>query len=74
MTLFRKKPVIVEATRWLQNGDHPADDCFRVFEDTGIMPQEPREGLIVRYFRHPSLEGELLCGHCSNRLPSSRMD
>ena len=23
---FRKKPVVIEATQWFKNGDHPADD------------------------------------------------
>ena len=57
MTLYRKKPVVVEATRWFKNGDHPDDDVFRPFEDSGEIPKEPREGRVVRYFRHPAYRG-----------------
>jgi len=39
---YRKKPVVIEATRWFKNGDHPEDDVFRPFEDTGVIPKEER--------------------------------
>ncbi len=25
MSLFRKKPIVIEATQWHKNGDHPLD-------------------------------------------------
>ena len=62
---FRKKPVVIEAFRWFKNGDHPDDDCFRPFEDTGIDPIEAREGAVVRYYRTPDLDGNSMCSHCS---------
>ena len=65
---FRKKPVIIKATQWFRNGDHPQDDCFRPFEDTGEVPIEAREGSVVRYFRHPDVSGETPCKHCSIRM------
>lgn len=41
---FRKKPVVIEAHRWWENGDHPHDG-------------DPKtEGEIVRYFRRPEPE------------------
>ena len=61
---FRKIPVVIEATQWLKNGDHPEDDCFRPFEDTGKIPAEAREGKIVRYFRRPDVPGERTCKEC----------
>lgn len=61
---FRKKPVMIEAHQWTKNGDHPDDDCFRPFEDTGVIPSEPREGAIVRYFRHPRIPGTDICTSC----------
>ena len=61
---FRKKPVVVEATQWFKNGDHPLDDCFRPFEDTGEVPTVAREGKIVRYFRHPNVSGAKKCDQC----------
>jgi hypothetical protein len=53
--------VIKEAVQWFQNGDHPHDDVFRPFEDTGQIPVKPREGKVVRYFRHPDIPGITLC-------------
>ncbi len=60
----RKKPVIVEAYQWFKNGDHPEDDVFRPFEDTGVIPTDPREGKVVRYYRHPNVPGETACSKC----------
>ena len=53
-----------EAVQWFRNGDHPKDDCFRPFEDTGKIPTEPREGKIVRYFRRPDVDGQSICKYC----------
>jgi hypothetical protein len=64
MSKFRKKPCVVEATQWFKNGDHPQDDVFRPFEDTGAVPVEPREGAVVRYFRHPFVPGADNCAYC----------
>ena len=61
---YKKRAVIIEATQWFKNGDHPQDDCFRPFEDTGKIPTEKREGKIVRYFRHPSINGNTPCSKC----------
>lgn len=49
---YRKKPLIIEATQWFKNGDHPEDG-----------PAE-REGKIVRYFRTPYIIGEMACNKC----------
>lgn len=64
MGRFRKKPVVIEATQWFKNGDHPQDDVLRPFEDTGAIPSEPREGAVVRYFRHPGHPGDSQCAAC----------
>ncbi len=61
MAKFRKKPVVIEATQWFKNGDHPNDNILRPFEDTGKIPTEAREGEVVRYFRHPLINGEKVC-------------
>jgi len=58
---FRKKPIVIEATQWFKNGDHPEDDCFRPYEDTGAIPKTPREGKVVRYYRHPEVPGDTPC-------------
>lgn len=66
MPKFRKKPVVIEAAQWFKNGDHPKDDVLRPFEDTGIVPKVPREGAVVRYFRHPKFDGKEKCKICDN--------
>jgi len=73
---YRKKPVVIDATQWFRNGDHPNDYS----EDTqGFEKGELRtfsgeyrrsahwEGSIVRYFRRPDVEGGTTCRHC-NRI------
>lgn len=62
MGKFRKKPVIVEATQWFKNGDHPEDDCqwFETEESGKFLG----EGKVVRYYRHPSDPGERPCEKC----------
>ena len=64
MSKFRKKPVVIEATQWFKNGDHPEDR----FSDEGVIPVD-WEGKIVRYFRRPEPEyaGETLHDKCSIR-------
>jgi len=62
---YRKKPIVIDATQWFQNGDHPKDNCFRPFEDSGAIPHVAREGQVVRYFRHPYVPGTKTCTHCN---------
>jgi len=64
MAQYRKKPVVIEATQWFQNGDHPKDACETI--DTG-MPFLT-EGKIVRYFRRPDVDGEERCATCGHRM------
>lgn len=63
MPKFRKKPVVVEATQWFRNGDHPEDEVLRPYED-GVIPKTPREGKVVRYYRGPGVAGDSACKHC----------
>lgn len=64
----RKKPVIVEAHQWHKNGDHPGDEPSRPYEDTGDIPAIKREGLVVRYYRHPNVSGRLPCIQCGQLM------
>lgn len=73
MTKFKKKPVIIEATQWFKNGDHPLDysKSHEGFEGgkLRVCTVEERkangwEGDIVRYFRTPEVSGESTCKHC----------
>ena len=65
---YRKKPVVIDAAQWFKNGDHPLDNVFRPFEDTGLIPTSPREGAIVRYFRHPQISSNEVCKHCGGTM------
>lgn len=64
---YRKKPVVIEATQWFKNGDHPLDDSYEMFDypDGCRRPRIIREGKIVRYFRHPDFGGQVKCKHCN---------
>jgi hypothetical protein len=63
---FRKKPVVIEATRWFKNGDHP----FDYTADAGGAQRQMLdwEGAVVRYFRRPDVEGDTVCKHCGNTM------
>jgi len=61
---YRKKPVVIEAKRWFKNGDHPQDNVWRPFEDSGKKPTEPSEGEVVRYYRNPIMDGQEKCLKC----------
>ena len=58
MAKYRKKPVVIDATQWFVNGDHPEDACER------LSGAQLSEGKIVRRFRHPSMNGNKRCQHC----------
>lgn len=66
---FRKKPVVIDATQWFKNGDHPKDDASEMFDyPKGQRPQVIREGRVVRYFCHSDVPGELACQHCGKTM------
>ena len=52
---FIKKTIIIEATQWFKNGDHPQDDQHEKFMS---------EGKVVRYFRRPDGSGHIVCQKC----------
>lgn len=53
MPQFCKKPVVIEATQWFKNGNHPKDG------------ESDTEGEVVRYYRHPDVDGQHRCEYCS---------
>jgi hypothetical protein len=70
---YRKKPIIIEATQWMKNGDHPLDyvedrDGFENGELHIFTGAECKangfEGGVVRYYRHPNVPGDSLCEQC----------
>ena len=70
MARYRKKPVVIEATQWFKNGDHPHDNAWEMFDYPGGCSRlrVVREGAVVRYFRHPALGGETGCKHCADPM------
>lgn len=63
---YRKRPVIIEATQWFKNGDHPDDACKTIASSNG--PPLQSEGHVVRYYRHPNDLASRLCQHCNLRM------
>jgi len=75
MALYRKKPVVVEASVWHKNGDHPKDyaNDMEGFEEgqlklfpASLCKQLQWEGQVVRYYRTPALDGQDKCKHCGD--------
>lgn len=64
MTQYRKKPVVIKATQWFKNGDHPFD--YRNDADGQERKKLNWEGDAVRRFRRPDVLGETPCKHCGN--------
>lgn len=66
MAQYRKIPVVIEATQWFKNGDHPYDGT-EVFEE-GEFKGQLLEGKVVRYFRRPDVSGDKQCERCGNDM------
>jgi hypothetical protein len=68
MARYRKRPVVIEATQWFENGDHPQDEIELIdVRSAGYEHWTERiatEGKIVRYYRTPQLRGQVTCTHC----------
>ena len=67
---FRKKPVIVNATQWHKNGDHPEDHSVMVYPNKNSTTQfEPflSEGKIVRHCRLPYFN-KIVCTYCKTGI------
>ncbi len=62
---YRKLPVEIEATQWLENGDHPQDNSVMV---DGPDESFLSEGEVVRYYRHPKMDGDTQCSKCGNNM------
>lgn len=73
MAKYRKKPVVIEATQWFKNGDHPLDyenpDKGRVGGAVYSLAYRRElnwEGDVVRYYRHPQVAGDKMCNMCKH--------
>ena len=63
---FRKKPVVIEATQWFKNGDHPEDNCVPIQPSEGDKDMFMSEGKVVRYYRRPECDGQHKCMYCND--------
>jgi hypothetical protein len=69
---YRKKPVVIEATQWFKNGDHPEDHApIGLKAPTSIDREKYEEylgfeGKVVRYYRTPALDGQGKCKYCGD--------
>ena len=62
---YRKKPVVIDATQWFKNGDHPKDNSQLISTNGEDFLSE---GSIVRYFRGPDISGGTLCQRCHDTM------
>ena len=63
MAKFKQRPREVTAHCWKKNGDHP-EDGGDVFPPGSKFAGERLEGKVVRYFTHPRVPGDAICGDC----------
>lgn len=70
MPKYRKKPVVIEATQWFKNGDHPEDEVATEGNASTGEAFGPTEGKVVRYFRRPDRGGADQCntGGCNRKM------
>ena len=66
MGKYRKIPVVIEATQWFRNGDHPEDYPVLMHDEEGR--QFNGEGRVVRYFRRPSVPSYTICDNCGHSM------
>ena len=62
MAQYRRLPIVIEATQWFKNGDHPDDGTERF--TSGEFEGELCEGKVVRYYRHPTVCCMTECTQC----------
>lgn len=68
---YRKKPVVVEATQWNKNGDHPLDHDPIGIENPSEMDKKKyhdyltHEGKVVRFFQDTNVSQQDKCGYCN---------
>ena len=62
MVKYRKKPVVIEATQWFKNGDHPQD--YPVLMHGKEARENGSEGAVVRCYRTSDVDGATCCHNC----------
>ena len=73
---YRKKPIVIEATQWFKNGDHPEDHAPIGIENPTTIDQERYyeykqiEGRVVRRYNRPDVDSRGACRHCGKEMYS----
>ena len=62
---YRKKPVVIEASQWFENGDHPEDGTAMIEGKEGSFRAE---GEVVRRYRSPFGGGKEECRRCGKTM------
>jgi len=77
MGQYRKKPIVIEATQWFKNGDHPEDyaQAREGYADGNAVTFSPEycrehqwEGAVVKYYLRPDDIGSRICEHCGKTM------
>lgn len=63
MSKYEAKPLVIEATQWFKNGDHPKDNSKELIGTDG---QFLSGGKVVRRYRYPSVDGQAKCDKCGD--------
>ncbi len=72
MPKFRKRPVVIEATQWFENGDHPKDHAhigegpFSKLDLQRYANYTLKEGKVVKRYRLPEIDGQSVCRNCGH--------
>ncbi len=72
MSSFRKRPVVIDATQWFKNGDHPDDESVMFVPVPGDGEPGLTEGKVVRRYRVPGdgprSNGARICVRCEGLM------
>ena len=69
MAKYNELPKVIEATQWFKNGDHPNDNCKIIKSTIEGNDDFLSEGEVVRYYRTPEIDGEVIIGFNEKRFP-----
>lgn len=68
MAKYKKISVIIDAEQWFKNGDHSGDFCVPIKSNRSDKKILMSEGQVVRYFRHPDIDGQKKCEYCGQKM------
>ncbi len=63
---FKKRPILIEASQWFHNGDHPEDESSPIESPDGT--HRLSEGKVVRFYKSLNIPGDRACAACGNPM------